>query len=435
MADRNLQNQDVEEKELDQGREPWPEEAEAEEPARRRARSYFREHPAAKWVLLVIVIAVAVTAVLVWRYYAVREFTDDAQIDGHIVPVSARVGGTVLKVNVDDNQMVEAGMVLVQLDPKDYQVALDKTRAEFADAVAAAAAARTGVPITSTTTASGLATARANLNAANQEVDAARARQQEAEANYAKISADLNRMKQLISKDEISRQQYDAAVAAEQAARATVEAARASVAAAQSHVTQAEAQVEAAATGPQQVSVTQARASSAEAAAQKAKANLDQAELNLRYTTVRAPFAGVVSKRSVEPGQVVAAGQPLFAVVNLDDIWVTANYKETQLHGMCPSQPGTIHVDTFNRDYNGHVDSISGATGARFSLLPPENATGNYVKVVQRIPVKIVFERGQDPNHLLRPGMSVEPTVLVNQPCKTTATPQPVSPQANEPAK
>ena len=431
MADRKLENQQLDEKALDQAREPWPEEAEAE-PTR---RGYFRQHPRAKWVVLVVLLAVAVAGFYVWRYYSVRESTDDAQIDGHIAPVSARVGGTVLKVNVDDNQYVETGSVLVQLDPQDYQVALDRARAEYEDAVAAALAARTGVPIVSTTTASNLATARANLNAANKEVDAARARQQEAEANYAKVSADLNRMKQLIAKDEISSQQYDAAVAAEQAARATVDAARANVAAAQSHVVQAEAQVEGAATAPQQVSVTRARASAADAAVQKARANLDQAELNLQYTTVRAPFNGVVSKRSVEPGQVVAVGQPLFAVVNLEDIWVTANFKETQLHEMCPGQSVKVHVDTFGRDYDGHVNSMGGATGARFSLLPPENATGNYVKVVQRIPVKIVFEKGQDPSHLLRPGMSAEPTVMVNQPCRQTAGPQPVNPQTGPPAR
>ncbi len=433
MADRELQNHEVDEGAVEEAREPWPEEAEAEEP--KQARGYFREHPRAKWVLLLIVAIAAATAVYIWRYYAVRESTDDAQIDGHIVPASARVNGTVQSVNVDDNQLVEAGLVLVQLDTKDYEVALARARAEFNDAVANASAARTGVPITSTTTTSGLATARANLNAAQQEVDAARARLKEAEANYTKVAADLNRMQQLVSKDEISRQQYDAAVAAETAARATVDGARAAVAAAQSHVAQAEALVAAAATGPQQVTVTRARASAAEAAVQRAKAALDQAELNLQYTTVRAPFAGVVSKRSVEPGQVVSAGQPMFAIVNLEDIWVTANFKETQLQHMCPGQPGNIHVDTFDHDYNGHVDSIGGATGARFSLLPPENATGNYVKVVQRIPVKIVFEKGQDPSHLLRPGMSVEPTVMVNQPCKQTGTQQPVSPNTAAPAK
>ncbi len=434
MADRELENHAVDATAVDQAREPWPEEAEAEEPERRR-HGYFRQHPRAKWVVLAIVVTAIVAAVTVWRYYSVRESTDDAQIDGHIVPVSARVNGTVIKVSVDDNQFVEAGAVLVQLDPKDYEVALARARADFNDAVANAMAARTGVPITTTTTTTGLSTARANLNAAQQEVDAARARQQEAEANYTKVAADLERMKQLIAKDEVSRQQYDAAVAAAAAARATVDGARAAVAAAQSHVAQAEAQVAAAATGPQQVTVTRARAAAADATVQKNKAALDQAELNLTYTTVRAPFAGVVSKRSVEPGQVVSAGQPLFAIVNLEDIWVTANYKETQLHQMCSGQPAKIHVDTFNRDYDGHVDSIGGATGARFSLLPPENATGNYVKVVQRIPVKIVFEKGQDPNHLLRPGMSVEPTVMVNQPCKQTATPQPTSPATKEPAK
>ena len=154
------------------------------------------------------------------------------------------------------------------------------------------------------------------------------------------------------------------------------------------------------------------RAGAADAQVARAQAALDLAKLNLQYTTVRASFNGIVSKKTVEPGQVLQPGQPLMALINLDDLWVTANYKETQLRQMRPGQPATIHVDAFGRDYNGHVDSLAGASGARFSLLPPENATGNYVKVVQRIPVKIVFEKGQDPEHLLRPGMSVEPTVI-----------------------
>jgi membrane fusion protein (multidrug efflux system) len=400
----------------EQGREPWPEEAEPSS-RRERARSYFREHPRARWLLIVgAIVAIAVGA-YVWHYYSIRESTDDAEIDGHIEPVSARVGGTVVSVNVRDNQSVAKGDTLVQLDRTDYVVALQNARADLANKEASAAAASTGVPITHTTQTSNVSMAEANLNAARKEVDVARARVQEAQANYTKVAADLKRAQMLIAKDEISQQQYDAAVAVAEAAKATVDAAEASVAAAQSHVAQAQAGLRAALTAPQQVQVTIARREAAAAKVQRARAAVDQAELNLQYTTVAASFAGTVSKRSVEPGQVITAGQPLFALVDLDDVYVTANFKETQLGQMCPGQPAIIHVDTFDRDYQGHVDSLSGATGARFSLLPPENATGNYVKVVQRIPVKIVFERGQDPNHNLRPGMSVEPTVLINKPC------------------
>jgi membrane fusion protein (multidrug efflux system) len=399
-----------------EGREPWPEEA--EQPSRgERARSYFREHPRARWILIIFLLVVVTGCTYLWHYYSIRETTDDAQVDGHIVPVGPRVGGTVISVDVADNQYVDRGAVLVQLDPKDYQVAVDRARADLATAEAAAAAARTGIPITTTTTTSNVSTAEANLFAARKEVDAAEARAREAEANYSKASSDLKRAQQLVVKDEISQQQYDAVKAAAEAAKAGVDAAVAAIAAAQSHVVQAEAGVHSARTAPQQVAVTKSRAAEADAAAQRSRAALQQAELNLTYTTVRAPFAGVVSKRSVEPGQVVTAGQPFFALVDLEDVYVTANYKETQLQHMCPGQPATIHVDAFNHDYRGHVDSLSGVTGARTSLLPPENATGNYVKVVQRIPAKVVFDQGEDPNHQLRPGMSVEPTVLVDKPC------------------
>ncbi len=393
---------------------PWPEEDTAV--ARQRGpKAYLREHPGVRLALIAGLILIVVAGVFVWEYYSVRESTDDAQVDGHITPVSARVGGTVVSVNFRDNQHVDAGTILVQLDPKDYQVAVERAQAELADAKAVAAAARTNVPITTTSTTMGLDAALANKNAAQKEVDAANARLREAEANADKVSKDLERMKQLIAKDEISQQQYDAAVANDQAARATVDASRASVAAAQSHVMQAEAAVRTAQTGPQQVRVTEARAGSAEAAVEKAQANLAQAELNLQYCTVRAPEAGVVSKRSVEVGQTIQPGQPLAALVNLADIYITANFKETQLKNMQAGQKVTISVDAFDKDLKGHVDSIGGATGGRFSLLPADNATGNYVKVVQRVPVKIVLDPGEDSNHRLRPGMSVVPTVYTGK--------------------
>jgi membrane fusion protein (multidrug efflux system) len=394
---------------VEEAREPFPEET--EEPESRR-RSYSNQHPGAKWILLLVLAGIVVGGILLWRYYGSRETTDDAQVDAHIAQISARVGGTVIAVNVDDNQSVKAGQVLVKLDPKDYQVALAKARADLADALAGHRAAQTAVPITHTSTSSALDVARANLGAARKGVIVAEAREREAEANNTKAAQDLERFRQLVAKDEVSRQQYDTAVATEEAARASLDAARAVVSSAQNHVLQAEAELRGAGTAPQQVAMTEARAGAAGANAQKYQAAVEQAQLNLEYTTIAAPVNGIVSKRNVELGQVVQAGQPLMSIVNLDDIWVTANYKETQLERMKVGQRATIHVDAYNRDYKGHVDSIGGGTGARFSLLPPENATGNYVKVVQRVPVKIVFEPGQDLGGL-RPGMSVVTTVGV----------------------
>ncbi len=390
--------------------EEWHQE---ELPSRRqRARSYFQQHPAARWLLLLLVIGVIVCLVRVWRYYSVRESTDDAQIDGYIYPVSARVSGTAIKVNFDDNTYVEKGTVLAELDPTDYQVALQRAQADLADAEATATAARTNVPITHTGTSSQLSMAQAAVATAQKEELSARAKVADVEAKYKKAASDLRRMQQLIGTDEISQQQYDAAVAAEQAAKATVDAERANVAAAQSRVVQAEASARSAQTGPQQVAVMRSRAGAAEAAVQHAQAAVAQAQLNLQYSTIRAPVSGIVSQRNVEVGQTVQAGQPLFGIVDLDNLWVTADFKETQLKNMRPGQPARVQVDAYGRTYSGHVDSLGGATGARFSLLPPENATGNYVKVVQRIPVKIVLDKGQDPRRQLRPGMSVVPTVL-----------------------
>jgi membrane fusion protein (multidrug efflux system) len=371
-----------------------------------------------------------------------RESTDDAQVDAHLTQMSARVGGTVTKVAVDDNQLVEAGTLLVQLDPSDYQVAVDKARAELADAEASALAAQSNVPITSTTAASNVTTARGGITqaqssvaASEKEIEAARARivsaqarLREAEANAAKSSRDVERLRGLLAKDEVSQQMFDATSATAEAQKAAVDSARSQVAEAEAGLRvaesklaqaqageqQAHAEMATAQTAPSQVTAIKARASAAEAHAQQFRAALAQAELNLKYTTVTAPIRGVVSKKGVNVGQVVAAGQPLFAIVQLDDVWVTANYKETQLKEMRPGQRAVISVDAYGgREYKGKVDSISGATGARFSLLPPENATGNFVKVVQRVPVKIVLDPGQDPDHLLRPGMSVTPTVYL----------------------
>ena len=381
-----------------------------------------------RWLAAVVGLALVVTVVLLWRHYAGWESTDDAQIDGHIIPISARVSGHVVAVKVENNQYVQAGTVLVELDPKDYEVAGDRAQAQYADALATAQAARVGVPITSVSTSSQVTTAqaqvenaRASRSAAEKEYQAALARIEQAEANNAKAQADLNRYKLLVGKQEISEQQYDQVMTTSKAEAASVAAARAQgqaaahrVSEAESKLAQAEAELRSARTGPQQVSVTRARASAAEAAAGIAKAALEQAELNLKYTSIVAPVGGLVGKKTVEVGQNVEPGQALMAIVPLEDVWVTANFKETQLKRMRPGQPVKIHVDAYGRDYDGHVESIAGASGAQFSLLPPENATGNYVKVVQRVAVRIRFEKGQDPEHLLRLGMSVVPSVLTN---------------------
>jgi membrane fusion protein (multidrug efflux system) len=372
-------------------------------------------------------IVLLVAGFFLWRYFTSYESTDDAQIDGHLNSISARVSGHVEKLLVNDNQYVAAGTPLVEIDPRDYQVAVERAKAAYADALATAQAAQVNVPITSVNTGSQLTgaqadveNARAGISVARQQFDAARAQLEQAEANDVKAQNDLGRYKQLVEKQEISQQQYDQAVAASRASAATVAAARASAVAseqqvtqAQSRLAQAEANLRAAGTGPQQVATTRSRAQSAEAEVQLRRAELDQAELNLQYTLIIAPVRGIVTNRTVEVGQNVSIGQELMKVINLDDIWVTANLKETQLRHMQVGQPVTIHVDTTGQDYKGHVQSIAGASGAISSLLPPENATGNYVKVVQRIPVKITFDPGETKEHILRPGMSVEPKVWI----------------------
>jgi membrane fusion protein (multidrug efflux system) len=348
-----------------------------------------------------------------WWHSRFRESTDDAQIEADIATVSARVGGTVQDIPVADNQVVAAGAVLMRLDPTDFEVELRRAEAEAADERAAAVAARASIPITTTTSAGQVDTASAKVGAAKQDVEGAQAKLDEAEANLTRASSDLSRDRLLISKDEISRQQFDAAVAGEAEARGARDAARSALAASRSHVAEADAGLRTAGTGSGQIEVAKAKAEAADAAARKADAAVEQARLNLEYATVKAPVAGVVSKKGAQPGQTVAAGQPLFALVPLEPIWVVANFKESQLRLMRPGQSVSVHVDAYGRTYAGKVESIGGATTGKFSLLPPENATGNFVKVVQRVPVKIVLDAGQDQDHLLRPGMSVVPTVRV----------------------
>ena len=378
-----------------------------------------------KRILLAVLAVLILGAVGIWRYESQFATTDDAEIDGYLHPISARVSGYVTRVTVDDTQYVEKGTVLVQLDPTDYQVAVDLAKAHLAEAQAEASAALGGVPITSVSTQSQVNAseadvqgAQAGILAAEKQFQEAEARLTQTEADDVKIQDDLERYSQLIRKNEISRQQYDQAVAASKASAADVAGAQAGVAAADQQVTQArsrmqdaEAELRRAHTRPQQMQVTQAKAQAAAAAVEEAEAELHRAELDLQYTTIVASTEGIIGKRTAVAGQNVAPGQTLMTIVPTQDIWVTANYKETALKGMHPGQPVKIHVDETDRDYNGKIQGIAGATGVQFSLLPPENATGNYVKVVQRVPVRIVFDPGQDPNHLLQIGLSVEPSI------------------------
>jgi len=391
-------------------------------------------------ILIGVVVLVALAAGIWWWTTRNRESTDDAQVDAGVTPIAARVGGTVMSVPIVDNQEVKEGTVLLEIDKRDFEIARDRARAELADAEASAAAARAGVPISSTTAASGVTTAKggveqatSEVSAAEQSIDAAKARlataqakQREAAAKAAKSAKDVERFKPLLAKDEIAQQQFDAAVATANADAAASESTAAQVveadldvrvaqnrlAQARSKVQQASADLSEAQTGPEQVKVTQARAAAAEARVMQARAVVKQAELNLEYTTVKAPVKGTISKKTVEVGQQIQPGQALMALIPLERVWITANFKETQVENIRPGQRVTIRADAYGgKTFNGKVESLAAATGARFSLLPPDNSTGNYVKVVQRIPVRISLDAGQDPEHLLRPGMSVVPTV------------------------
>jgi len=371
-------------------------------------------------------IVVAAACAFLWYYFSGFESTDDAQVDVHLYPVSARISGYIASVNTYDNQVVEKGRELVEIDPRDYQIAVDKAQAALGTADAVARALNIEVPITTTDTASQLKStssdienAKAGIAAAQKQAAAAHARLLEAQANNVKAQDDVKRYRLLLTKDEVSRQTYDHAFAAAETENAGVAAAEASEAAtlqavqqARSRLVQAEANYEAAQTGPKRVASTRAKALAALADVRQKRAALAQAQLNLGYTKVCAPVSGEVTKKVVV-GMNVAPGEQLLTIVPLGQVWITANFKETQLRHMRPGQKVEISVDSNGRSYKGHVDSIAGATGPVFSLLPPENATGNYVKIVQRLPVKIVLEPGENRDHQLRPGMNVEAKVYV----------------------
>ena len=399
-------------------------------------------NPWTRRALLLGTVAAALVVVALVIHYQGRVTTDDAQVDGHIVPVSSKVYGNVVEVLVNDNQQVKAGQVLVRIDPRDYQVKVDQAKAAVAVAESQARGAQVGVPMTHGVVESGssaadaqLAAARADYEKAKQAYEMAsgsdlayaRAQVEEQEAKSERAQADLQRMRLLVGKAEISQQQFDAVQATARAeasvlkarqqrlasAEKNIEVSRAAMLSAQARVDQARSAVEQAHANLKQVTIRTADASSAEAAVIPARANLEAAQLQLEYTTIVAPVEGVVTRKSVEDGQVVQPGQGLMVLIPLQDIWVTANFKETQLAKVHRGQKAVVDVDMYGKTFDGHVDSIAGATGARLSMLPPENATGNYVKVVQRIPVKIVLDPIPPEKAILRPGMNVDATIFI----------------------
>ncbi len=401
---------------------PAPADQQADEPEKKSGR---------KFIVIAVVLFLAVVAGLFYWHSTFYEETDDAQVDGNLYQVSSRVTGQVIKVNVDDNQKVNAGDVLAEIDPKDYQVALEQAQANLAQAQAAYVQATVNVPITTVSSTTNLSTSNSDVQGssaalaqAHKQVEVAQARVDQAKANAIKAQLDVDRYTPLVQKDVISKQQFDAAVAQATASKAAVLEAEAQVLSAQESIRQAQQKLsqsrfqaaEAAKNGPAQVQAQQAAANAALANVKQAQARVDQAQLNLSSTKITAPATGIVNKKNVQVGSNLGIGQDLLTIVPLTDLWVTANFKETQLESMRPGQEVTLKVDALGgRKFKGRVTQIGGATGSRLSLFPPENATGNYVKVVQRIPVRIDFTdlKDEDKDLALRPGFSVTPEVAV----------------------
>ncbi|SDF27944.1 HlyD family secretion protein [Terriglobus roseus] len=377
-------------------------------------------------IIVVVLLLVLVAGFFYWRS-TLTEDTDDAQVDGDLYQVSARVSGQVIKVNVTDNQEIKQGDVIAEIDPRDYQVALEQAEAQLANAKASYLQANSNVPIVNVqtrtqvaTSGSDVATAEASVAQAQKNVAAAQARVDQAKANALKAQLDVDRYKPLVEKDVISKQQFDQAVAQAAATSGALLEAQQNVTAQQAAVAQTVSKLNSARSdaaqarenGPKQVVVQKARAEAANADIMTAQAKVDQAKLNLSYCHIVAPIGGIINKKNVSVGQNISPGQNMLTIIPLDNLWITANFKETQLQHMKVGQEVTVKVDALGgRKYKGRVTQVGGATGSRLSLFPPENATGNYVKVVQRIPVRIDLEKGENDDHLLRPGYSVVPDV------------------------
>jgi membrane fusion protein (multidrug efflux system) len=382
-----------------------------------------------KVLFIAAVVVVLAGSAVSWIYFSSYESTDDAQVDGHLHPISARISGTILRVNpeVEDSHFVQAGTILAELDPADFQAERDRAQAEYERLQAGSIAAEKDITVISSGSYGRLELATAAISEAEDSVasekaalQAAEARLAGAEANFKRAEADRQRYEKLLARHEISQSEYDRVATeastdheAVTAGQADTLAAQKRIAQAQSRMAERKADLLSAGSAPQQIASSRAKAAAAVSEVSRAHAQLTTAQLNLGYTQIIAPVSGIIGRKTVEAGQRVQPGQQLLTIIPVDDLWITANFKETQLKKMKPGQAVTILVDSSGRDYRGHIDSLGGATGSRFSLLPPENATGNYVKVVQRVPVRIVLDPGENNDHRLRPGMSVEPKVQV----------------------
>jgi membrane fusion protein (multidrug efflux system) len=400
------------------------------EPLAEKPRGFLAVIKQNRTALLIGAVVVAlVAAAFAWVYFSSYESTDDAQVDGHLHPISARINGTILRVNpeVEDGHFVQAGTVLAEIDPADYQAERERALADYNRLQAGSRAADQDISVISSGSNGRFDLANAAVSEAEDAVasekatlEAADAKLAQAQANYTRAEADRARYSNLLAKHEISQSEYDRVAteadtdkSAVVGGKADIAAAKQRVSAAQSRLIQRKADVLAAGSAPQQIASSKAKAAAASSDAVRAKAQLTTADLNLGYTKIIAPVSGIIGRKTIEEGQRVQPGQQLLTIIPVDGLWVTANFKETQLRKMKPGQAVTVYADATGEDYRGHVDDLAGATGSRFSLLPPENATGNYVKVVQRVPVRIVLEQGENGDHRLRPGMSVEPKVRI----------------------
>jgi membrane fusion protein (multidrug efflux system) len=388
-----------------------------------------RQKSRRRFIIILVVAILIVGAVLFYWHSTFFEDTDDAQVNGHLIQISSRISGNVIGVPVQENQLVKAGDVLVQLDPTDYQTTIAQDEANLAAAQSNLESAKVNIPVTSINSGTNISSASATLSQAVDSVNQAKQQLQankdaiaQADATYIKAKLDVERYTPLVQRDVISKQQFDQAVATANADKAALDQAKSNASASeaavrmsQDKVVQTQAQLRYAKTGPDQVKIQVAKAAQAEAQVEQSKAELAQAKLNLSYCRIVAPVDGIVTSKSVEVGQNVSVGQNMTTLVSLNDVWITANFKETQLDHMHAGQAVTISVDAYGgRKYDGVVTQIGGATGSVLSLFPPENATGNYVKVVQRVPVRIdLKDMSEDRDHLLRPGLSVEPKIRV----------------------
>jgi len=403
-------------------------------PFAQRARRYMKRHPGRVLLGAMALVLVIVGSALLLAYLSSYESTDDAEVDGHLNLISSRIARTVVGVYVEDDQFVKPGQVIVDLDPRDYKAALEQASGAYQQSVAQLQAESPSVPIVVTSNQSTISEGEASVIVAEKSVSSAQqeheakladlrsAEAQSAKAQSAKAQRDVERYRPLAAKEEVSRQQFDAVVATAESQAASVDAAKAAVQVAlrslderRAELLQARTRIEEAQqNAPRQTAARQATVATRQASIVSAKAALEQSRLNLSYAKIVAPVGGVITNKTVEVGQHLAPGEEMLAISQIDDIWITANFKETQLRRIRPGLSVDIKVDAFGQTLHGYVESMPGSTGARYSLLPPENATGNYVKVVQRLPVRIRLKPGEDPRHRLRIGMSVEPKVWLN---------------------